>query len=215
VAHGLPGDRVHVKGNALAPDPGVQTDKGSHGLFVGRLVEEKGITTLLGALRELAGSVALRAIGSGPLDGELSRAAQQIPGLTWLGACPHTEVLREIGRARFVVVPSQWQEPFGRIVVEALARGTPVIAARIGALEELVAHGRTGLHFRARDASDLARTLRWLASRPLEAAEMAKQARREFETHHGADANRERLEAIYRSALQRRHGCAPVHGAPA
>jgi glycosyltransferase involved in cell wall biosynthesis len=57
---------------------------------------------------------------------------------------PHAEVLDLMKRAAFVVVPSIWHEPFGRIVIEAYACGTPVLATRMGGLSEIIKDGVTG-----------------------------------------------------------------------
>src|SRR5260370_25306148 len=50
-----------------------------------------------------------------------------------------------LGRARALVFPIDWPEPFGLVVIEALACGTPVIARPCGSVPELLVHGRTGL----------------------------------------------------------------------
>lgn len=63
---------------------------------------------------------------------------EYIPGL------PNREVLELIGRCRGFLFPIQWEEPFGMVVAEAMAVGTPVIAYRRGAMPELIRHGETG-----------------------------------------------------------------------
>lgn len=67
----------------------------------------------------------------------------------------------------FLIVPSIWREPFGRIIVEAYSRGTPVIAARTGGIPEMVNEGRTGFLFTPGDPADLARTIARASSLPL------------------------------------------------
>ena len=62
-----------------------------------------------------------------------------------------------------LVVPSLWDEPFGRVCIEAFAHGVPVVAARSGALPEIVEVGKSGLTFRAGDDRGLAGCLRTLA----------------------------------------------------
>ena len=54
------------------------------------------------------------------------------------------DVLRLMGRAKGFLFPLQWDEPFGMVVVEAMATGTPVLAYRRGAMDELIQHGETG-----------------------------------------------------------------------
>ena len=65
-----------------------------------------------------------------------------IGGNTKLG---YEDTLREIGKALVVIVPSRWPEPFGRVALEALMTGTPVIASRRGGLTEIVSDGKTGI----------------------------------------------------------------------
>ncbi len=101
--------------------------------------------------------------------------------------------------ARFPICPSEWYEPFGRVVIEAFSRSVPVLAARIGGLEELVDHDRTGRFFRSGDPEDLARQAGWLLSHDL--AVMRRAARRQFERHYSADQNYACLMAIYRRAI--------------
>ena len=89
------------------------------------------------------------------------------------------------------------------VVVEAFAAGVPVIASKIGALGELIDHGRTGLHARPGDAEDLARQVEWLAAHEEQRRRMQQAARREFELHYTAERNCEMLLAIYERARRR------------
>ena len=101
--------------------------------------------------------------------------------------------------ARFLICPSEWYEPFGRVVIEAFSCGVPVLAARIGALEGLVDRDRTGRLFHPGDPDDLARHVGWLLNHDL--AAMRRAARRQFECHYSAEENYARLMAIYRRAI--------------
>ena len=91
--------------------------------------------------------------------------------------------------AAFVVVPSRVYETFGRVAVEAFACGTPVIASRLGALAEIVADGRTGLHFTPGDAADLAAKVAWAWAHPEEMAAMGRRARAEYEARYTPERN--------------------------
>jgi hypothetical protein len=85
----------------------------------------------------LGGKIPLKIVGDGPLAAKVTEAAQQIPGVEWLGRKPLKEVYELMGEAAFLVFPSEWYETFGLVAIEALAKGTPVIAANIGAIAEL------------------------------------------------------------------------------
>ena len=69
---------------------------------------------------------------------QVAVAAQRIPGVEWLGRKPLPEVYALLGRAKCLVFPSKWYETFGRVTIEAFAKGTPVLAADIGAIAEIV-----------------------------------------------------------------------------
>ena len=192
---GLPADRLRIKPNFIdLPAPAAAGPR-SGLLFAGRLSHEKGLGVLAGALRQT-----VRVAGSGPdaalLDG--------LPGVTRLGALPGDELMREMGRASALLLPSIWYENFPRTLVEAYACGLPVIASRLGALASLVHEGRTGLLFEAGDAADLARKLQWTAAHPGEMARMGLQARALYEQELTGQANYEALRRIYDEAVQRR-----------
>jgi glycosyltransferase involved in cell wall biosynthesis len=104
--------------------------------------------------------------------------------------------------ASVLIFPSGWYETFGRVAAEAFATATPVIAADIGAIAELVEHGRVGLRFRPEDPEDLAMQVDWFLSHPEEQARMRWRARAEFEAKYTAERNYRMLVAIYASALE-------------
>jgi glycosyltransferase involved in cell wall biosynthesis len=63
----------------------------------------------------------------------------------YLGELGHDDKVALLGGATATLFPIDWEEPFGLVVVESLACGTPVLATRRGAAPELLEHGRTGL----------------------------------------------------------------------
>jgi glycosyltransferase involved in cell wall biosynthesis len=132
----------------------------------------------------------------------VQKAAAQNPLVEWLGRRPLGEVLNIAGDAAFLVMPSVWYETFGRTIIEAFARGTPVIASRLGAMAELVDAGQTGFLFRAGDAADLAAAVEKLMADPAERARMRPLARAAFERSYTADQNYLQLINIYEKALE-------------
>jgi len=194
---GLPGEKIHVKPNFVHPDPGVGTGSGGYAVFVGRLSVEKGLDTLLAAWEKLGGAIPLKIIGDGPLSSEVEAAVDRIPNVTGLGRRPMKEVYDIVGEAKFLVFPSKWYETFGRVAVEAFAKGTPVIAANIGAIAELVEDDRTGLHFQPGNAEDLAATVERAIANPELLQGMRSVVRQEYEQKYTAEANYRRLMEIY------------------
>jgi glycosyltransferase involved in cell wall biosynthesis len=105
--------------------------------------------------------------------------------------------------ARFLVLPSEWYESFPVTLAEAFACGVPVIASRLGAMQEIVADGRTGLHFTAGDADDLAAKVEWAWTHAEEMQAMGHAARAEYEAKYTAERNYDMLMGVYQKVLQR------------
>ena len=124
-------------------------------LYAGRLVEDKGLPELIAALRSLGEHPPLLVAGEGPLANELAR----VSGVRMLGFRSTEELIELMARAELTIVPSR-TEPWGVVVNEALAAGSPVIVGdKVGAAEDLVVDGVNGRVFASGDASALARTL--------------------------------------------------------
>lgn len=82
-----------------------------------------------------------------------------------------------------------------------------MVAARVGALAELVEHGRTGLQFTPGDSDDLARQVAWISAHPSETTAMRKAARAEYEMRYSLESNYPILCRIYADAIAGRpHG---------
>lgn len=194
---GLPADKIVVKPNFVSPDPGVGNGNGGYALYVGRLSVEKGLDTLLAAWEHIGDRLPLKIVGDGPLSNLVTQAMERQPAIEWLGRRPMSEVYDLIGEAIVLIFPSKWYETFGRVAVEAFAKGTPVIASKIGAIAELVEHDRTGLHFQPANPHDLADKVDWVATHPTELFRMRQAARSEFESRYTAEKNYHRLMEIY------------------
>jgi glycosyltransferase involved in cell wall biosynthesis len=200
---GLPAEKIVVKPHFLPTDPGVGTGDGNYAVFVGRLSFEKGIETLLAAWKELRARLPLKIIGDGPLADEVRDAVMTDPRIEWLGRKSLNEIYDIVGRAKMLIFPSQCYETFGRVAIEAYARGTPVVATDHGAMADVVDQGRTGLRFAPGSPRDLADRVQELLDQPARLAHMREQARREFETKYTAPSNYERLMRIYEDAIAR------------
>jgi len=200
IAGGLPAEKIVVKPNFVSPDPEPGSGCGGYALFVGRLSTEKGLDTLLAAWEHLGTQIPLKIVGDGPLAEQVAQAAKRLPQVEWLGRRPIKEVYALMGEAMFLVFPSKWYETFGRVAIEAFARGTPVVAANIGAIAELIDSNRTGLKFSPGDPADLAAKVEWLLEHPTELAQMRQEARAEFEAKYTAEENYRKLMQIYAKA---------------
>jgi len=201
VEGGIPREKLMFKFNSLEPLPEVGLGQGGYALFVGRLSVEKGLGVMLKAWEQLSQKIPLKIVGDGPMAPLVQAAQASNPNLEWLGRKPLEEVYQLMGEAAFLVFPSEWYETFGRVAIEAFAKGTPVIAANIGAISELVTPYRTGLLFKASDSQDLATQVEWALSHPQEMLQMRQTARAEVEINYSTEKNYQRLMEIYASVV--------------
>ena len=201
---GLPIEKIVVKPNFVLPEPGVGRGLREYAVFLGRLSEEKGLQTLLQAWAQVNPSCTLRIIGDGPLlneiRSEISRSG--FSNIRLDGRLPREESLKVLQGARILILPSNCYETFSMTIAEAYACGTPVIASRLGAIQEIVHDGRTGLHFTPGDADDLARKVEWAWTHPNEMREMGQNALAEYEAKYTAERNYKMLMEVYQQAIQ-------------
>lgn len=201
---GLPAHKLTVQPNFVHPDPGVGEGRGGFILFVGRVAPEKGLATLIEAWRLLRNPVSLKIIGDGPESIRLRTQTRGCAGLDWLGRKTMAETLELMGQAAVLVLPSEWYETFGRVAIEAYAKGTPVIASRLGAVEELVEEGRTGFLFEPGHAGALADRLQgFFAMGDAERATMRRAARKAYETRFTAERHYTLLMDLLTSVVRR------------
>lgn len=137
--------------------------------YVGRLVEEKGIDTLLWALSEMNASVRLRLVGDGPAKSRLQVLARELgvdDQIVFMPPMPHESLEAFYHEIDALVLPSRttdrWQEQFGRVLIEAMACGTPVIGSDCGAIPEVI--GEQGLVFAQNNSGQLAEQIELLAN---------------------------------------------------
>ena len=201
---GLPADKIIVKPNFLYPEPSTGAGEGRYAVYVGRLSAEKGVTTLLEAWRHLGKTVSLKIAGDGPLAPMVQRAAAENTAIQWLQNVSHDDVYDLIGAAAFLILPSQCYEGFPRVVMEAFAKGTPVIASRHGAMADVVEDGHNGLGFAPGNPDDLAAKVKCLFSDAFALKRMRTLARETFDRDFTAEANHNLLTTIYSRALERR-----------
>jgi glycosyltransferase involved in cell wall biosynthesis len=204
VATGLPAEKVLVKPNFVDPDPGERTSAGEYAIFAGRLTPEKGLRTLIAAWALLEKQIRLVIVGDGPLRSELERDVTQrgASNVVFRGSLSNTDTIKMMKAAKFLIFSSEWYETFGTTIVEAFACGIPVLCSNLGAMQELVSDGRTGLHFTPSDPADLAAKVNWAWSHPAENNEMGSAARREYEAKYTAQQNYEMLMKAYEFAIR-------------
>jgi glycosyltransferase involved in cell wall biosynthesis len=204
VQGGIPADQIQVKPNFLYPDPGGRKGGGEFALFVGVLHQHKGVRTLLAAFQRLPG-IPLKIIGDGPAFGQMQRliADKGLRHIELLGRKSHDQTINLMKQARLLVFPSELYEGFPMTLVEAMACGLPMVVSKLGAMEGIVAHDRTGLHFEAGNREHLAEAVEIVWQNPRLSEIMGKEARQEFLQKYTAEKNHEMLLAIYELAKSR------------
>ncbi|HYW98715.1 MAG TPA: glycosyltransferase family 4 protein [Candidatus Elarobacter sp.] len=202
IAAGLPRKKIFVKPHFLSTDPGMKQNIGDYALFLGRLAAEKGVRTLLQAFALLQNAIPLHIVGDGPLRAELeaqkSRAC--LSSVSFHGWLPRDQTLKIMRRARFLIFPSEWSEPFGLTIIEAFGTGLPVIASRLGSVGEVIEEGKTGLYFAAGDPTDLASKVRWAWTHVGQMEVMGRAGRAEYKSKYTSERNCRLLMEIYRHA---------------
>ena len=133
-------------------------------LFVGRLVEKKGLSILLDALREVPGPGSLDVAGDGPLRAELERRAEGLP-VRFLGRTGREDLARAYAAAGVVVAPSVAaasgdQDGLPVALLEAMAAGCAVVASRLSGIDEAVVDEVSGLLVTPGSSGELAAALR-------------------------------------------------------
>jgi glycosyltransferase involved in cell wall biosynthesis len=170
-------------------------------VYVGRLSEEKGLLTLLQAVRGCKGTLVI--VGDGPLRSVLERMVETdgLDNVRVAGPKSGQALIDLIRGARFSVIPSEWYENCPRSGIESFACGTPVIGADIGGIPEMVEDGQTGLLFTPFSADDLRKKIEYLFARDDESVRMGKAARAKAEREYSAASHLARLLDVYRSTV--------------
>jgi glycosyltransferase involved in cell wall biosynthesis len=170
-------------------------------LFVGRLAPGKGVESLLRAWERMRTSgLELVVVGDGPLSSELRESAPR--GVEFLGWTDRATVLELMRASRALVFPSEWYEPFGMVLLEAMAAGMPVVANRVADAATIV-DADPRLVGVAGDADRLAECLRELTDDELVRSEGARMRAR-YEQCYTPAANAPLLEQVYAEARRTR-----------
>jgi glycosyltransferase involved in cell wall biosynthesis len=139
---GIPQTRIRIVPNFVAHAGSADPRPGDCGIYVGRLSSEKGLDILLRALSS-AGDPPFEIVGDGPLSRDLLTLSRRL-GLKrtrFAGRLSPRDVMDRVATARYLVMPSLSEENAPLAVLEAMARGRPVIVSRRGGLPELVEAG--------------------------------------------------------------------------
>ena len=177
-------------------------------LFVGALVDIKGVDTLIEVARILQGlrpKVKVRVIGSSGLwnlneDEKYKRLAEDVSNIEFLGSLPRREVLDFMTRAKVGFIPSK-NEGFCMVALEYQACGTPVVASNVGALPEVVEDGKTGYLVTPGKAKYFAEKIVSLLNDPAKALKLGDAGRHRAKTLYDSLDYRGRYNEFYSKIL--------------
>jgi glycosyltransferase involved in cell wall biosynthesis len=125
-----------------------RADKDDYAIFLGRFHPHKAPHLAIDAARAAGMPIVLAGKCSEPIERDyFSREIEPRIGrdVTIFGVADGTAKRRLLAHAACMIFPICWEEPFGMVVIEAMACGTPVVALRRGAVPELIKHGQTGI----------------------------------------------------------------------
>jgi len=220
-------DRVHVIHNGIDPEiyrpqPSPETLSGfgidssrPFVLFNGRITRQKGLPLLLAATLELDPQYQVVIVASSPDTPEIAAEVAALAGrvsaergnLVWIDHFISREDLIHLHSHAAVFVCPSIYEPFGLVILEAMACETPVVASRVGGIPEIVVEGETGylVDFDAADpeafTSALAERIGKLLGDPALAATMGKAGRERVLRHFGWGAIAARTVQLYEGLL--------------
>ena len=182
-------------------------------LYVGQLWEAKGVHILLkaiGFLKKENIDVRLIVIGSGKPNyiNFLRKSCEEmkiVDKVQFIKRMERKKLVRHYQENHVLVFPSIWREPFGIVLLESMATGTPGIASRQGGPLDIILDGETGYFFEPKNAKDLVNKIMILERDRKLISLLGKNARKSVEERFNIKSIVEETEAYYRKVIERRN----------
>jgi len=212
--HGFPSDKITllhhgvdlIKFTASKTNP-----EYGHIVFVGRLLEIKGLNYLIEAISKIKNKhpeIFLTVIGEGPMQKEFEKQAetQLMTGFQFLGAKPH-EIVRIFLERSYIFcmpsisLPSGQTEAFGLVFAEAQAMGIPIVSFNSGGIPEVVKNGETGILVEEKNVDKLADAIQILMQNRNLRNKMGMAGRKRVELYFDLKKQNEKLEILYDEIL--------------
>jgi glycosyltransferase involved in cell wall biosynthesis len=185
-------------------------------VYLGRLDEAKGVPFLMlawDAFRARCPESALRLVvaGGGPLEDTVRAWGDDRESVVVAGMLDPAAAMRVLQHALAAVVPSQWEETFGLVAIEAMAAGVAPVAPAHGSFPELISDGVDGVLFEPGNPSSLAAVLADLDRDPGRYIALGRGGRRTWQQRFQEEDNVQQLLDIYRFAIAHPIGTTNVH----
>jgi glycosyltransferase involved in cell wall biosynthesis len=200
---GLPKDKILVKPNSVG-DCGMGHEiRRDHFLFVGRLVEEKGLRTLLQAA--MISKFRLIIIGDGPMREEVVEYTRINPNVVYLGSQNKATVVSHMKACKALIFPSLWYEGLPLTILEAFSAGTPVIASGHGSMKEVIQDKVNGMLFEPGREPDLVRCIDAINNETVDSTMLSQKARETYLRYYTPERNYGMLLTIYNKSIAMKH----------
>ncbi|MEO5892279.1 MAG: glycosyltransferase family 4 protein [Ferruginibacter sp.] len=193
-------DRLVIKPNFTSQPALHASSPQDHFLFIGRLSKEKGIELLLETFSKLP--YTLKIAGEGPYKDEVMSYCKRYSNIVYTGTLSRESINIELQSCTALVFPSIWYEGMPLTIIEAFACGVPVIASKLGAMEDMIMHENNGLHFDPLTENSLSvQVKKWVNLDDKEKKNYRENALKTYRRHYTPERNAEQLLAIYNSVV--------------
>ncbi|WP_424006923.1 glycosyltransferase family 4 protein [Haloferax denitrificans] len=154
IPHGIKNRGLNDYGNSST------NNSKSRILYVGQLTQSKGVDLIIDAMKMVdVQNIECHILGKGPERDTLEEKSKEDDRIIFHGFVSEAELNRQYHLADYTIVPSRWLEVFGLVIYESFAQRTPVIAADIGGIPELIQEDKTGYLFEPKNPEDLAQVI--------------------------------------------------------
>jgi glycosyltransferase involved in cell wall biosynthesis len=203
IRDGVPASHITVKPNSVPdPGPGVLRSPERYVAFVGRLVDVKGVATLLDAWRQAPPGFTLRIAGDGPMRDLVEQRCAEDPSIEYLGWLEEDAVTELMAGAFCVAVPSEWYEGgVPLVVLRSLAVGTPVVVSDLDNICAEVVSDDTGEAFAVGNADAMGGVFASLAATEDSWLSRRAVARGAYERRYTPGRNIAKLIEIYTEVI--------------
>lgn len=178
-------------------------------LFLGRLVEEKGVDYLIKAMYLIIKkipNVKLLIIGDGDQYSKLQELAKSLnleKSVQFLGKIPNKNVAKYIKQSKIMFVPSVWPDNSPIVIYEAMKYGKPVIASKVGGIPDLVTHNKTGFLVNSKNSEEIAEYSVKLLTNPKLLKRSSEESQKRLQTKFTMEIHLANIMDIYKQQIKK------------
>ena len=195
----FPEEKVHVLPPVIRMEnrPPSPVPEEPHILYVGQLIRGKGVDLLLRALKGLTCDFRATIVGTGNAESKLKALSNELgldSRVEFSGWVRNKDLGHFYSKAKVVVVPSRWPEPFGMIGLEAMHHGRPVVAFGVGGIPDWLEHMETGILVAEQDVGAFGKALHEILGESRFAERLGQNGYRRVREHYSFEGYLDSLE---------------------